>query len=239
MNTSNNTPEFDHLASSYDMLLKDPICDRFSQDRAFYHERKLLLIRSFFASQSQPTQNLSWADIGCGRGDLLRRGARYFGRAMGCDVSNEMMKECAGLDVRLQESPGTLPFAESSVDFATAVCVYHHVPPASRAALTAEVCRILKPGGIFAIVEHNPWNPATRIIVSRSPIDVDAILLPAPETALLMQRASMRTLHREFFLYLPEKAYYKVPWLESWGQSLGLGGQYAIFAEKPRNAPLA
>jgi SAM-dependent methyltransferase len=233
---SNNAPEFDHLASSYDVLLKDPICDRFAGNRSFYHDRKLLLIRAFFKARSQPTQDLSWVDVGCGKGDLLQRGRGHFGTAMGCDVSEEMIKECKDLDVRLQPNPGALPFAESSVDFATAVCVYHHVAPAGRAALTAEACRILKPGGVFAIIEHNPWNPATRIIVGRSPIDVDAILLPPPEATALMENAAMRVVHREFFLYLPEGAYYKLPWLESLGKNICLGGQYAVFAEKPQSS---
>ena len=226
-------PEFDHMASSYEELLKDPIRDRFSAGTRFFHERKLLLIKAFWASLGKPTQNLSWVDIGCGKGDLLRLGAAGFGQAMGCDVSQEMMNETAGLDLRLQRDPAVLPFADASADFVTAVCVYHHVPVAARASLTREVVRILKPGGVSAIIEHNPWNPATRIIVSRTPVDADAILLRMAETTQLMKTAAFKILRREFFLYLPEKLYYKASWVESLGKRLPLGGQYAVFGEKP------
>jgi SAM-dependent methyltransferase len=226
-------PEFDHMASSYEELLKDPIRDRFSAGTRFFHERKLLLIRAFWASQGRPTAGLSWVDIGCGKGDLLRLGAAGFGQAMGCDVSEEMIAAGDGLDLRLQPDPSVLPFADASADFVTAVCVYHHVPPAARASLTSEVRRILKPGGVSAIIEHNPWNPATRIIVSRTPVDADAILLRMPETMQLLQSAALKILHREYFLYLPEKFYYKATWLESWGKHVPLGGQYAVFGAKP------
>jgi SAM-dependent methyltransferase len=225
-------PEFDKMASSYEELLKDPIRDRFSAGTRFFHERKLLLIKAFWAGIGRPMQNLSWVDIGCGKGDLLRLGAANFGRAMGCDVSREMMEDCAGLDVRVQDDPAVLPFPDGSADFVTAVCVYHHVPPQARASLTAEMRRILKPGGVSAIIEHNPWNPATQIIVRRTPIDADAILLRMSETASLMRAAALRIVHREFFLYLPEKLYHQASWLESWGKRVPLGGQYAVFAEK-------
>jgi SAM-dependent methyltransferase len=225
-------PEFDHMASSYEELLKDPIRDRFSAGTRFFHERKLLLIKAFWASAGRSTENLSWVDIGCGKGDLLRLGAAGFGKAMGCDVSQEMMAASGGLDLRLQSDPTVLPFADASADFVTAVCVYHHVPPAARAALTREIRRILKPGGVSAIIEHNPWNPATQIIVRRTPVDADAILLQMPETTSLMQAASLKILHREFFLYLPEKLYYRASWLESWCRRIPLGGQYAVFGEK-------
>jgi SAM-dependent methyltransferase len=75
----------------------------------------------------------------------------------------------------------SIPFGDSDFDFVTAVCVYHHISPSARPALTLEVCRVLRPGGVFCMIEHNPLNPITRLIVSRTPVDADAILLPAKE----------------------------------------------------------
>jgi SAM-dependent methyltransferase len=225
--------EFDDVASSYEDLLKDPIRDRFSTGTGFFHKRKLLLIKEFLQSQGALSKRLDWVDIGCGKGDLLKLGVSEFATAKGCDVSVEMLKECEDLDVRVQEDPGTLPFADASADFVTAVCVYHHIPVEGRAAVTAEVSRILKPGGVFSIIEHNPWNPATRLIVSRTPVDADAILLRASETASWMKSAGLKPIHREFFLYLPESIYYKAPWFERMSKKIPLGGQYAVFGKKP------
>ena len=55
-----------------------------------------------------------------------------------------------------------------------------------RLRLTQSVCKVLRPAGMFAIFEHNPWNPVTRAIVRRCPIDVNAILMRSSETAALL-----------------------------------------------------
>jgi hypothetical protein len=48
-----------------------------------------------------------------------------------------------------------------------------------------------------------------------------------------MKRAGLEPIHREFFLYLPESVYYKMPWLERMSKKIPLGGQYAVFGKKP------
>ena len=55
--------------------------------------------------------------------------------------------------------------------------------------MTREAARVLRPGGVFAIIEHNPLNPATRLIVRRLPMDRNAILLGARETRRLLRAA--------------------------------------------------
>jgi SAM-dependent methyltransferase len=226
------TPEFDQIAASFEEWRRDPIHDFFNTSTRFFYERKLFLIEAFFRSRRQSTASLSWLDVGCGHGDLLRLGAAGFDSVTGCDVSAEMINGCRDLDVRLQSDAVVLPFPNSCADFITAVCVYHHVPPAARHALTAEVHRALKPNGVFAIIEHNPWNPVTQITVRRSPIDTDAILLRSGEAASLMKAVGLRLICRQYFLYLPEAVYYRVPWVESCMAKIPFGCQYAVFGEK-------
>jgi SAM-dependent methyltransferase len=227
------TPEFDQIASSFEELRRDPIHDFFNTSTRFFYERKWLLIEAFFRSRRQSTASLSWLDVGCGHGDLLRLGAAGFGSVAGCDVSAEMIKGCRDLDVRLQSDASVLPFPDECADFVTAVCVYHHVAPAARRALTTDVHRVLKPNGVFAIIEHNPWNPVTQITVRRSPVDTDAILLRSTEAESLLKAASFRFVFQEYFLYLPEAAYYRMPWVESYLRKIPFGCQYAVFGEKP------
>lgn len=47
------------------------------------------------------------------------------------------------------------------------------------------VRRSLRPGGVFAFWEINPWNPGTRHVMSRIPFDRDAIMLTPPEARWL------------------------------------------------------
>src|SRR5437870_1053056 len=163
-------PTFDQYAGSYAELIQDPIRDKFAAGSRFFFERKIEVIRSFFNRARLATEKLSWLDAGCGQGDLLHLGRKYFKSAVGCDPSQEMLKSCEGLDVRHQSSMEHLPFDNGSFDFITAVCVYHHVPADRRNVLTNEAVRVLRPGGTFCVIEHNPINPVTRLIVSRTPV---------------------------------------------------------------------
>jgi SAM-dependent methyltransferase len=160
----------------------------------------------------------------------MGRGA--FGSVAGCDLSAEMMLACDGIEIRHQPSPRTLPFADASLDFVTAVCVYHHVELEDRAALTGEVRRVLKPGGTFAMIEHNPFNPVTQVIVKRAPVDANARLLTAGTAISLLRAAGLRPTLTTYFLYFPEKLYERLRIFESMASRIPLGGQYAVFGAK-------
>jgi SAM-dependent methyltransferase len=229
-------PEFDSFAATYDELLKDPIRDGFAGNPAFFHLRKRDLIRDYFKRGAVDTKRLSYLDVGCGKGELMSLLAADFGRVAGCDPSGGMLEAVrdpdVSVDVRVQQDPNRIPFEDAQFDFVTAVCVYHHVPVAARAALTREVRRVLKPGGIFAIIEHNPYNPATRLIVKRTPVDIDAILLYPGETQSLLRTAGLPVRATSYFLYLPEGIYRLAGAVEDLLRHVPLGGQYAVFGRK-------
>jgi len=223
-------PEFDRFAESYPELIRDPIRDRFASGGRFFFERKIEIIQAYFRKTGAQTQQLDWLDVGCGQGDLLRLARSNFKSAAGCDPSGEMLKSCGDLNVRRQASVDALPYDDASFDFLTAVCVYHHVPLDRRAELTAESRRVLRPGGILCIIEHNPLNPITRRIVSRSPVDADAKLLTPNETGGLLSNAGCKVLETRFFLLFPERLHRLTRPLEDTLRALPFGGQYAVFA---------
>src|SRR6266568_7563264 len=128
--------EFDRYAPQYPDLLNDPVRNRFASDPVFFHRRKWMLIRDFFARFSIDSSRLSWLDVGCGQGELLTIAGRAFARAAGCDPSSRMLHSCASAEVYEQPSPKQLPFPDRSFDFVTAVCVYHHVHGGDREILT-------------------------------------------------------------------------------------------------------
>lgn len=223
--------EFDRYAAEYDQLLRDPIRDGFAPDSLYFHQRKWELIRDFFHRAGRPTAPLHWLDVGSGRGELLSLGRSSFAHATGCDPAAAMASASSTPTV-LQPDPNRLPFPDSSFDFATSVCVFHHVALAHRPELAAELARVLTPGGIACIIEHNPRNPVTRAIVRRTPVDADAILLPAAESAALLTQAGLRLLDTRYFLYFPQVLYRVFGRLEHLLARLPAGGQYAIFAER-------
>ena len=71
--------------------------------------------------------------------------------------------------------PEPLPYADQTFDFQTGVCVFTTcTSPLGWSG--AEMVRAPKPGGMLGIVEHNPLNPATRIIVSRTQSEPSPVL---------------------------------------------------------------
>ena len=126
----------------------------------------------------------------------------------------------------------SLPFDSQSFDFVTVVCVYHHVPVQQRSGFTSEAFRLLKPGGIFCVIEHNPLNPITRLIVSRTPVDADARLLGAGETRNLLCKAGGKILKTEYFLLFPQRIHKYLAFIEDWMAPAPVGGQYAVFAQR-------
>ena len=235
LQTDNNArPDFDRYAPSYAELLDDPIRSRFARDPIHFHRRKWILIERLLKQRGVTPRTLKWLDVGCGRGELLELAGRNFAQAAGCDPSARMLPSNASFKTYEQTILAELPFDNGSVDFVTAVCVFHHVHGRDRALLTDQIRRVLSPGGLCCIVEHNPWNPVTRAIVKRCPVDVDAELLTAREARGLLGASGFESIGTEYFLYLPERLFGTFGAFERALSRIPLGGQYAVLAQLPR-----
>lgn len=97
------------------------------------------------------------ADIACGSGGFLKDLARTFPRAslVGVDLSVAYALEArarAGV-ATLQAKAEQLPFADSSLDAAACVYLFHELPGPVRKAVTNELARVLKPGGLLAFAD--------------------------------------------------------------------------------------
>lgn len=227
-------PEFDQYAPTYSELLRDPIRDRFAGDSGFFHRRKWTLVRDFLSRQGLEPCSLNWLDVGCGEGDLLKVAGEQFARAAGCDLSAEMIRSCGELEVRPQPSASELPYPDGSFNLVTAVCVYHHVHGLDRRLLMDSIRRVLKPGGVFCMIEHNPWNPLTRLVVKRCPVDRDAELLTLAGASAIVQGAGLSVVETEYFLYFPRTVFAYLGRAERWLRRLPLGGQFAVFGRNDR-----
>lgn len=229
-NNEEQSPEFDRYASSYAELLDDPVRNRFTRDPLHFHRRKWILIQRLLKRVGVRSESLTWLDVGCGRGELLELAGKYFAEAIGCDPSCKMLPQSSSFSTHVQRSLIELPFDHCSIDIVTAVCVFHHIHGTDRGLLLDEIRRVLRPGGLLCMIEHNPWNPVTRLIVKRCPVDVDAELLSAGETGRLLNSAGFRPLALDYFLYLPEKIFSKFSAVERLLTKVPLGGQYALLS---------
>jgi SAM-dependent methyltransferase len=96
-----------------------------------------------------------------------------------------------------------LPYADASFDACVTVCVMHHVPPDQWLSFMKEMSRVAKPGGMVTIFEHNPYNPVTRVVVSRCEFDDDAVLLRPGKIARLGSDAGLSLVANRSILYFP------------------------------------
>jgi SAM-dependent methyltransferase len=230
--------EFDKHAETYDGGLDNPV------KRALGDADSFLAVKARWLLRQEPALRgggLALLDYGCGAGDLMRVLAGVGARATftGCDVSVGMLDEAArrwpaGLgpapDLATQAGART-PFADRQFDIAMISAVLHHVPPAERPAVYAELGRVLKPGGRLYVFEHNPRNPLVRHVIAHTPIDANAILLDAREVRHGLLAAGRYALGTDYLMFMPPGivALRFVDRALAW---LPLGAQYAVAARK-------
>jgi SAM-dependent methyltransferase len=239
MSAEFDPPEFDRHAATYDGGLDNPVKKALGDADSFIAVKARWLLRH---EPGLKRDGLSLLDYGCGAGDLMRvlagLGAR--GTFTGCDVSTGMLDEAArrwpagaGPAPALSAQEGArTPFADGQFDIATISAVLHHVPPAGRAAVYAELGRVLKPGGRLYVFEHNPRNPLVRHVIARTPIDANAILLDANEVQEGLLGSGRYELETDYLMFMPPgmAVLRFVDRALAW---LPLGAQYAVAARKP------
>jgi SAM-dependent methyltransferase len=174
-------------------------------------------------------------DFGCGTGSTSQYLLQLPGTTgvLGMDVSSRLIESARrdyGSDrvefATLAEKP------DVRADLAYCNGVFHHIPLAQRAGAVASVFGALRPGGLFAFWENNPWNPGTRLVMHRIPFDRDAIMLSAREARRLLTAGGFEVLRTDFRFVFPrllaplrrfEPALAKAP----------LGAQYMVLVRRP------
>lgn len=106
-------------------------------------------------------RHVTLLDVACGTGRFLRQ-LRLAYPAMqlkGVDLSRSYLDEAARQfeSLRAPEliaAPGeSMPLPDASVDIATSIFLFHELPPEVRRLVTAEIARVLKPGGLFVFLD--------------------------------------------------------------------------------------
>ena len=157
-----------------------------------------------------------YLDFGCGNGRMLKsllassslrplvENGRL--RLFGFDTSVESINEAKSLagDVPVclvsdwKDLPGDVRF-----DLVISCHVFHHIPPAERAATAKTLRNWMKPASRLVIWEHNPFNPFTRLLIKLCPFDEDARLLTLKMTRTLFETNSFLGLQHEYVNVFP------------------------------------
>jgi len=104
-------------------------------------------------AMADPQPGERWLDLGCGEGRVMRAIAACGARAFGCDASPALAAE-AGPGTVVAAMPELACFADATVDGAVAVLVLEHLD--DHGAFFAGVGRVVRPGGVLALVANHP-----------------------------------------------------------------------------------
>lgn len=232
MTAAGNT-EFDAYAERYESALQAGL--RYSgEDSSYFAHTRIEWVRRRLLEIGAPCARV--LDFGCGTGstaplilDIL--GAEH---VIGTDVSEASLERAR---VEYGSEQATFRSADAPVeawaDLAYCNGVFHHIAPAERPASLERVRLAMRPGGVFALWENNPWNPGTRFVMSRVEFDRDAITLTPPETRALLVAAGFELIRTDSLFYFPRSLARLRP-LEPRLARIPLGGQYMVLARRPR-----
>jgi SAM-dependent methyltransferase len=223
------TELFDGYRSNYRNVVQSSI-DFSGLPHSFFMRAKADLLRELIARRLGP-EKPAMLDVGCGVGSIhpLLRG--MVNRLSGVDVSSASIAQARAdnTDVDYRAFDGrSLPFEDGGFDLATAICVMHHVAPAEWAHFIREMRRVVRPGGLVCVIEHNPLNLLTRLAVSRCEFDREAVLLGAGTVRKLLVEGGLREIGAHYFLLLPSEAK-SARRIENALSNVPLGAQYAAF----------
>ncbi len=234
--------EFDAYAAEYSGGMDNPIKALAGASGDDFLSVKVDWLARHVLTPTADGQRLSLLDYGCGRGDLLnllaRRGFQL--DMIGSDVSGEMLKagaanwsKEAGAAPRFMQQEGvSVALGNASLDLIVISSVLHHVSPEERSQVFAELHRLLKPGGRIVIFEHNPLNPVTRYVVAHTPIDANAILLRAKESADRAVAAGLSITRLDYIMFAPPRLGTAAQLIDRIFCWLPLGAQYALLTHK-------
>ncbi|TWU29401.1 class I SAM-dependent methyltransferase [Bythopirellula polymerisocia] len=224
---------FDDYASEYEESLQYGLTVS-GEKPEYFARRRIQWTRSLLDSKG--VQISTVLDFGCGVGiatpllnEILCPNCIW-----GFDPSRAAIERA-----RRDHTCSTNNFVDSANVLPTSICdlvytngVFHHIPPDERATALATVWRTLRPGGWFAFWENNPWNPGTRLVMSRIPFDRDAIVISPFEANHLLLSAGFTTVRTDAWFLFP----HALRWLrgfESLFHRFPLGAQYLVLAQKP------
>jgi trans-aconitate methyltransferase len=225
--------EFDSFADDYDASLERGISISGESKDYFAEKRVEWTSRCLAAKGCEPS---AIVDYGCGTGSGIGHLLTLSPKAtvLGVDVSEnslEVARSCNPSERVAFEHIDRFEH-ENQSDLVFCNGVFHHIHPEKRQDALMRIQKCLKPGGYFAFWENNPWNPGTKIVMSRIPFDRDAVTISIPEAQMLLRGAGFQVLRTDTRFYFPRiLSFLRVT--EGMLGRLPLGAQYMVLGKKP------
>jgi SAM-dependent methyltransferase len=223
--------EFDRFADTYDECLNDALAAS-GETKEFFARARVEWLAKRLREYRLPVRSV--LDYGCGTGDTtaLLHEILAAEQVVGLDISERSLERAR---TRHGSACRFLTFAEyvpeASVDVVYCNGVFHHIPVTGRAAAVALIVRSLRPGGMFALWENNPWNPGTQYVMHKCEFDRDAIKIAPPEAVRLLRDGGLEVLGTDYRFFFPHSFRWMRP-AESLLTKLPLGGQFLVLARK-------
>ncbi|MSP39995.1 MAG: class I SAM-dependent methyltransferase [Deltaproteobacteria bacterium] len=231
--SADSNESFDRYAEEYDSALSQGLAVS-GENKDYFAHRRIEWLRTHLPRDMTGLNRVM--DYGCGTGssaplllDIL--GAKAL---IGTDTSAKSLA-IAARDHNSQNFQ-FLNFDEyrpdGELDLVYSNGVFHHIPLSDRAGAVGYIYRAIRPGGLFALWENNPWNPGTRLVMSRIPFDRDAITLTARNARDLLRCGGFEILRTDFLFIFPNFLR-GLRGIEPYCAGLPLGAQYQVLCRKP------
>jgi trans-aconitate methyltransferase len=225
--------DFDQFAHSYDRALSEALAAS-GEDRSYFARGRVRWLARCLREMACTPRHIM--DYGCGVGTTTPLLLELLGAqsAVGVDLSDRSLEVARqnheSQRVRFCRIQSYKP--DGTCDLAYCNGVVHHIPPPERPEALHFVLESVRPGGLFALWENNPWNPGTRHVMAHCAFDRDAITLTAGEAKRLLQSAGFEILRTDFLFIFPRILKLLRP-TERLVAKLPLGAQYQILCRKP------
>lgn len=226
--TDRSSAGFDRYADSYDESLNRGISVS-GEDKFYFSKGRVDWLRNRLRRIRVETTTI--LDFGCGTGTsipylLELPGAK---RILAADESRKSIE----IGSKQLPSPRVQWIAledykpDGGCDLAFSSGVFHHILPDQRPAALQLIRASLRPDGVFALWENNPWNPGTRYVMRRIPFDRDAVPLSAPLACRLVRESGFEVLSVDFLFIFPRWLRW-FRWMEPLLAKVPMGAQYQV-----------
>jgi SAM-dependent methyltransferase len=231
--SSTKASPFDAYADNYDAILARGL-SVFGEDKNYFARGRVVWLTKCLRRLGHQPRTVM--DFGCGTGSATPFLQELLGSplVLGLDLSPrsvELARQSYG-----SNSARFLVFDQyqpkGQIDLVFCNGVFHHIPPPERAGAIDYIYRCLRPGGIFAFWENNPWNPGTRYLMSRIPFDRDAIALSPPIARRLVREGGFDVLMTRHLFIFPRILRW-LRWSEPHLALFPLGAQYQVLCRRP------